>query len=738
MIGDLYQKMELMEFYRHLIETIAKDREKAVDFIQGLKGLELYENDFVFRTLTDTVEVVHYYTGGKHQEIIPMAITLIERATNLGLWSMATRNLNMLGASYQILEILEKALECYNEIIKIEHEQGYVDVSPLAYNNIGLMYLNLDAYKKAAKYFDLAVEKEKIASRADGKHDIKQISFYSNQAIVNAFMGYYDEAAEILGKISREDCERVGVEAKYFYYIASMIYYFHVGRYDEAKEFFRLGMKECSTKRDSWKRAFLIEFVRLSNKMKLNYAYFVEVFDEVDKISEEEYSVANANVLDIIRKYYKQVDDIPKYEEATARYLKTLQRNGEHSIKKQVEALELLDNLIEESNTISKIRVMNKELKRLADEAIRTKKNLQVVNERLRLVSEIGKKMTSSLELSRIIDMIHESLSKNVPFDSFVIMLAEPEKNRLRTLAYYLEKVLQPEISININNPDSIFVYCYKTGEVIVSDDIFEDERFLTQKPIYSGDKDVKSVIYMPLKVDETMVGACSIQSKERGIYKDEHVEFLEMFLPYLSIAINNAVHSEKLEKAIKSHLKAQEELQKANSRLEQLSSLDGLTKISNRRDFEKRILKLISSAKEEEKSVSVLMVDIDNFKIYNDTYGHLEGDEALKKVAEVIRDVFDKAGGISARFGGEEFVGAGEGFSKDEIMEIGENICKRVYEKNVISERTSEGRLTVSVGVAYSQLGSKVVKSELMKAADDALYEAKKTGKNRVILTEI
>lgn len=738
MVSTLYQEMDTTEFYGYLVEKISKDRRNAPAFIKKLKEYDNYENDFVFRTIADTVEVANDYLSGRYQEIIPAATSLIERASTLGLWTLTTRNLNMLGASYQLLEILEKAFECYSEVIKIENEQGYVDVSPLAYNNIGLMYLNLESYKKAARYFDLAVAKEGISVKNCEKGDVKFVSFRANQSIAHSFMGHFDEAKEILDIISKKECEQIGADAKYFIYTATMIYYFHICDYEKAKEYFDLGMKECASKRHSWNKSILIEFIRLSDKMKLNYSFYKDAFEEFEKLPEDEYTVANANVLYIIRKYYRRINDKPRYESATVRYLKALRRNGEHNVKKQVEALELLDSLIEESKAASKMRVMNKELKRLADEAIKNKKKLQVANERLHLVHEIGKKLTSSLDLAKVIDLIHEGLHKNVPFDTFVIMLAEPEKERLRTLAYYFEKKLQPEVSLSIDNPDSIFVHCYKTGETIVSDDILKDVRFLAKKPIYSGRIVSMSCIYMPLKVDEKLVGVCSVQSKREAVYKEEHVEFLEMFLPYLSISVNNAVYSEKLESAIQFHLKVQEELKKANRRLEQLSSLDGLTKISNRRDFERRILKLISIAQKEEKAVSILMMDIDNFKVYNDTYGHPEGDDALKKVAAVIRTVLDEVDGLSARFGGEEFVGACSGFSKEEIKKIGEKICKKVFDKNILNERTKEGRLTLSVGIAYSEPMKEVIKSELMKAADDALYEAKKNGKNRVVLAEV
>lgn len=738
MIDDLYLEKDTLGFYNEISELISKDRKQAPAVISELLCSEYYETDFVFRTVTDTIKVVDDYIQGRYQEIIPKATDLVERASTLGLWSFATRTLNILGASYQILEKLEKALECYKEIIKIEQEQNYKEISSMAYNNLGLMFLNLDEYKKAAGYFDLAVKTEKISGCTGRLHEIKLISFSANQAIVFSILGDLKEAKVLLDEIPEEYCMENGDEGSYFCNISRMYYHLYAEEYEKARYYFENGMKLCGSKRWAWKRAFLMEFIKICDAKCLPYSLYQDALDAAELLSDEDYSIANANILNIIRRYHKEIGNRHKFEEVTSKYIKTLEKTEDQIIRTKLESLESLDNLIEESKVVLEVKTHNRELKRLADEALRNRKSLQEVNDRLRFVHDIGKKMTSSLELSKVIDMIHGNLCSNIPFDSFVIVLAEPEKQRLRTLAYYAEQVLQPEISIRIDNKDSIFVYCYRTGKIIVSDDIFADERFTSQKPIYFGVGTVKSCIYMPLKVEQNIIGVCSIQSKEYAIYQDEHVEFLDMFLPYLSIAINNAVYSEKLERSVKLLQKTQDELRKANNRLEQLSSLDGLTKISNRRDFERKIMKLISIAAKEKKPVSVIMVDIDNFKIYNDTYGHLAGDEALKIVAEIIRKVLDKAGGLSARFGGEEFVGAGSGFSKEEIFDIGQRICNHVYEKKVVSENATYGRLTVSIGIAYASGENPIVKSDLMKAADDALYEAKRTTKNRVVIAEI
>lgn len=188
-----------------------------------------------------------------------------------------------------------------------------------------------------------------------------------------------------------------------------------------------------------------------------------------------------------------------------------------------------------------------------------------------------------------------------------------------------------------------------------------------------------------------------------------------------LSLLANEAIQNKKL-------------LEEAYSKLEKISSLDGLTHISGRREFEKRFLNMLQSAHKEGDSVSVFMMDIDYFKIYNDTYGHLEGDEVLKKVAVKFNDALESVGGVAARFGGEEFIGACTGLNMEETAALAERICECVRSLEIENVNTPMKYVTVSLGAAVSRGFTVDDKSRFMKMADLSLYEAKNSGRNRVV----
>lgn len=179
--------------------------------------------------------------------------------------------------------------------------------------------------------------------------------------------------------------------------------------------------------------------------------------------------------------------------------------------------------------------------------------------------------------------------------------------------------------------------------------------------------------------------------------------------------------------------IKTKNRLQEAYNKLEKISSMDGLTDISSRREFESRFLDMLVHAEKTKQNVAVFMADIDNFKLYNDTYGHLEGDEVLKKVATVFRLTLEEIGGISARFGGEEFIGACVGLSETEYHEAGEKIRRGIRDLRMDHTKTPSGMVTVSVGIAVAKNIGVKRRSDIMRLADETLYDAKNFGKDTV-----
>lgn len=177
-----------------------------------------------------------------------------------------------------------------------------------------------------------------------------------------------------------------------------------------------------------------------------------------------------------------------------------------------------------------------------------------------------------------------------------------------------------------------------------------------------------------------------------------------------------------------------QEDLEASNAHLQQLLRSDALTGIANRRHFDQRLTEEFRRAERGHYPLALLMLDIDAFKQYNDTYGHQAGDETLAKVAQTLAIFARRPGDVAARYGGEEFALILPGSSEENALSIAEEIVMNVFEQHLPhkSSRVSD-RITVSIGVASVQPGIDVPEAALLVAnADQALYFAKGAGRNR------
>ena len=165
--------------------------------------------------------------------------------------------------------------------------------------------------------------------------------------------------------------------------------------------------------------------------------------------------------------------------------------------------------------------------------------------------------------------------------------------------------------------------------------------------------------------------------------------------------------------------------------RVEQLAIKDSLTGLYLRRYFLDRVGEEINRHLRHKNQLSFLMIDLDHFKQYNDTFGHMAGDIVLKKLGEFLTDFFKNPGYLVCRFGGEEFSVLLTDCPKSKAMEMAQTIRKKIEEQTILLRR-EKTRITISIGVASFPKDAQF-KEELIHHADQALYQAKVGGRNRV-----
>ncbi|WP_372762657.1 diguanylate cyclase [Pseudoalteromonas sp.] len=175
--------------------------------------------------------------------------------------------------------------------------------------------------------------------------------------------------------------------------------------------------------------------------------------------------------------------------------------------------------------------------------------------------------------------------------------------------------------------------------------------------------------------------------------------------------------------------------IKQKNDLLERLASIDGLTELPNRRYLDENLTREWRKCKRSDTTLSVLLIDIDYFKRYNDNYGHRAGDDCLTKVAQCMAAQCERGSDFIARYGGEEFAAVLPAVSKDQAIVFAEKL-RNAVNKLAISHQASlhANHITISIGVASTADTAIASAEQLLEHADLALYAAKQAGRNQVM----
>jgi len=206
----------------------------------------------------------------------------------------------------------------------------------------------------------------------------------------------------------------------------------------------------------------------------------------------------------------------------------------------------------------------------------------------------------------------------------------------------------------------------------------------------------------------------------------------------YLTKPIDSIVLNAKL-RAMQRIAEMRQELQKANRELKLITEKDGLTGLANRRHFDAAMLKEVKRCARTKKPLSIVMCDIDKFKLFNDNYGHQSGDDCLRAVSNAMKVVAKRPGDLVARYGGEEFaiiLPETDLAGAQKIAELLRTVVNRLAVPHAFS--STADHVTISLGVASSQPQKGDDRDEvihlLIESADQRLYRAKEQGRNRVV----
>lgn len=334
-------------------------------------------------------------------------------------------------------------------------------------------------------------------------------------------------------------------------------------------------------------------------------------------------------------------------------------------------------------------------------------------NRVVRLLTETTNVFGALLDSTELLQAILDKTTEFLQAEQGSLMLLEEESDVLSVRAIKgLNKTLAD--MMRIRPGDGISGKVYQTGLPLLVRDISSDRR-VSQAP--RSRYKTGSFISAPLKVDNRVIGVINLADKATGsVFTEEDLDLLTIVVAYATVAIERSAYHKKTEE------------------LRKISITDALTGLLNRRYFQERLIEEVERSRRHLLPLSLMIIDVDDFKNINDTFGHPEGDEILRILAHSIRH-YIRAIDVAARYGGEEFTIILPQTSKQDAAVIAERICRGIEQNGCFQDRfKGRGNLTVSIGLATYPDDAESIE-DLVRHSDEALYAAKSRGKNCVVL---
>ena len=628
---------------------------------------------------------------------------------------------------YDLLN-LDKSIKYHETAFKGFESVNDNEGMAFAINGMFIAYVKQQKFDKA---IELGIKGIKLASKENNYKVLARLK--TNMLGVYEEIGEYEKAIELY-----DDMEKVG----YMDNKENQI----VNNLNRCTCEFKLGNKENAIKYGE--KSYLIA---KENKMD----YFVpnilselaniyidkgELDTAVDKLNEaknyikdEKDNIANLSILmtlgdlELKRKDYKSA--IEKFEDACKTIINNYYKNdlreiysklslaykGIKNYKRSTYYLEKyieVDKKIQQELKSEKIKELNK----AKEEENETYKSLYIQTDN---IYKFGQKITSNLEKENILNIIAEEISNLIDYNIVQIGLYKEDKDEFEFLLCLEEgnRVEIPPMSIN---EESFNGYCIKQNKEILINDIQNEyykylniERKVNREnKLHTNNKRCNSAIFIPLTINNKPMGSVSVQSYEKGKYNLKDLNTIKIISSFIAIALENS----KLYKEIR-----------------YLASHDYLTRILNKGEVLKEGKEIYDIMIKNKEPIAVMMIDIDNFKNINDTYGHQFGDKVIQNIADEIKKSIRK-NDIVGRYGGEEFIVFFNGNSQKEYISISERIRTNIENSPVENSLGEFVSVTCSIGVVYRDIIKESL-NDLINLADTALYKAKNTGKNKVVV---
>ncbi|MDN5351561.1 MAG: hypothetical protein PWQ12_480 [Clostridiales bacterium] len=685
------------------------------DQVENQEGLSGSEKLTMMQALYDRIEAIKepavlarilynygaaLYYNGNTERAYQMALDAYKMADEHDLDDIKMKVCNLLGSINSGMSRHALGLDYYHQALQLAIARGNTALKGSLINNIAILYSLMKMYDRARAYF---LESQELSQKDYNyfnyfmtTHNLLDLALEQNEKDRVVF--HYEEAKEVY--TLKKDLHRY----KGTWHLIEAKYYRAIGDYDAALE-----------KLEETMNAFLVD----DDGNGISEAHLEKAKNYLGKGDFE----AACAVCVTVAEESREKGNYELERESLKLYL-TIQKQllSDQVLKDPdrmaIRLIELDDLLLKNLFEVSVYQIeenLEVELRR------ESRERSDRLIENMRFIYEISKELSSEQDYHALIKLIIEKLKSFVSFDALVIGLYDPERALIYDRVAYHNDKIENSFEVSVENKSSLAawvirhnrdIYTGRNSHLAIDDFEPVQMNFPGMKIPY------ETVYYAPLVVEQSIIGVFSLQKYEVNGLDSYQIEMLRAIASYVAIAINNALKTQKM--------------QLLNEELANQSRRDGLSGLLNRRALNDDLMHLVSIGKEDALSLATIMCDIDYFKEFNDYYGHVEGDDVIRQVSEVLMHSAEDMTPYVYRYGGDEFLMLFIGKDEEAVHSVGINILNGVKQRNIQHlEKGIEGMVTVSIGIAF--FDALIDEDDVLKGADTALYASKRKGRNRV-----
>ncbi|HKL47580.1 MAG TPA: GGDEF domain-containing protein, partial [Candidatus Izemoplasmatales bacterium] len=605
--------------------------------------------------------------------------------------------LNGRGNVFITMELFDQASVDYHNALNFSKEHGLSKQESKLNNNLGTLHEELKNYSQALKFY-----KQSLALAESVNDDYGIAIAYLNMG--NVYLGLNDlkQSEPCINRaLDYAKVEHKTLFLAHGYDSLGRLYY-QKSDYKKSLEYYKIAVKKAEKSKD----------------LNILVKIYIDLAKSYHKVNDFEHTEQCYQMALKLTKRIGVDEFMPRVHEDMAAFYE--ENNLFDKAFEHYKAYHNFSNTIKENRLRERIKSIDIQSELKASQAEtesyrRLSKKLETSYQQMYILSKIGQSMTSTHKLHEIFEQLYDQVNKLMKVQSLGVALYDSQMHQLKFDLLVEKGEKQDYFSLSLDNKKSWAVWSFLNRKTLCINDAENEYKKYIEDVASSRGELMNSVMYAPLMVEGEPLGILTIQNKEKNSYTPQDEVLLETLASYLAIAIKNAKRSK--------------ELAKLNSKLKSLSELDGLTGIPNRRLFDARFDQLWREMEVDNDCLSLIMLDIDYFKNFNDSYGHLMGDDVVVKVAKHLESLKRDENDFVARFGGDEFIILLPRCNEGKVMSYAERLKASLIDLN--NDFDVNDQVTLSIGIAVTYPNQDKTKETFLETADHQLYISKENGKN-------